>query len=169
MKKNKNDKNKKQGLEENQEQMLKLSVEEQQKEEIGQLYDKPLRLYSEFDNYKKRSVKERLDLLNIASEEVIKVLLPVIDDFERAFPLINNEDDKKGIELIYNKLIAILKTQGLDVIEAKNKIFDSDFAEAVAQVPTEDESKKGIVLDEVEKGYMLKGKVIRYAKVVVNV
>ncbi|GHV36312.1 protein GrpE [Bacteroidia bacterium] len=169
MKKNKDDKNKQQGLEENQEQMPELNVEAQQKEEIGQLNDKLLRLYSEFDNYKKRSVKERLDLLNMASEELIKALLPVIDDFERALPLINNEDDKKGVELIYNKLLAELKAQGLETIETKDKIFNSDFAAAIAQIPTEDESQKGIVLDEAEKGYMLKGKVIRYAKVVVNV
>jgi molecular chaperone GrpE len=169
MKKNKDNKHKDQKLEDIQEQMPELSIEEKQKEEIAQLNDRFLRLYSEFDNYKKRSVKERWDLLNTASEEVVKSLLPVIDDFERALLLINNEDDKKGIELIYNKLFSVLKNQGLDIIETKDKIFDPDFSEAVAQVPTEDESKKGFVLDEAEKGYMLKSKVIRYAKVVVNV
>ncbi|MDR2511311.1 MAG: nucleotide exchange factor GrpE [Bacteroidales bacterium] len=169
MKKNKDDKNKEQELKESQKQVPELSIEEQQKEEIGQLNDKLLRLYSEFDNYKKRSVKERLDLLNMASEGVIKALLPVIDDFERALSLVGNEEDKKGIELIYNKLLTILKAQGLEVIETKDKIFDPDFAEAIVQFPTENEGQKGIVSDEAEKGYMLKGKVIRYAKVVVNV
>jgi molecular chaperone GrpE len=145
-----------------------LNSVEQLENEVSELNDKYLRLYSDFDNYKKRTAKERFDLLNMATEGVITGLLDVVDDFERAIPNILNVEDKSGIELVYNKMMGILKSFGLESIESIGKPFDADFAEAIAQVPTEDESLKGLVIDEVTKGYKLKDKVIRHSKVVVN-
>jgi molecular chaperone GrpE len=138
------------------------------KEEVELLNDKHLRLFAEFENYKKRSLKERLDLYATASEDIILTLLPIIDDFERAIPNVNDENDRKGFELIYNKLISELKNKGLEEIEVKAKTFDPEIAAAVAQIPAENDADKGIVIDEIEKGYSLKGKVIRHAKVVVG-
>ena len=125
--------------------------------------DKLLRLFAEFENYKKRNFKERIELLKSAGEEMIVAILPVIDDFERAAkanPL------PEGIDLIYNKLINILAQKGLKSMEAKGKPFDADLHDAIASVPVEDESMKNKVVDEIEKGYYLNDKVIRHAKVI---
>jgi molecular chaperone GrpE len=125
--------------------------------------DKLLRLFAEFENYKKRNFKERLDLLKSAGEEMITAILPVIDDFERAAkanPL------PEGIDLIYNKLLNILTQKGLKPMDAKGKIFDADLHDAIASVPVEDQSMKNKVVDEIEKGYYLNDKVIRHAKVI---
>ena len=134
--------------------------------------DKFLRLFAEFENYKKRTTKERIDLFKTAGREVIAALLPVVDDFERAIS--NNEDSedvvaiKEGFSLIYNKYTGILKTKGLKPMEAKGEVFDPEVHEAVANMPTEDKKLKGKIIDDVEKGYLLNDKVLRYAKVVVG-
>ena len=162
-KKNHKDKNKIQELE---------AEIEKLKAEKAELNDRFLRLYSEFDNYKKRANKEKLDILSTASEKVIVNLLPVIDDFERAIAANEKVEDikaiKDGFVLIYNKLIQLLKRFDVEEIQAKGEEFNTDFHEAVTHFPTEKEEDKGKVIDVTEKGYKLKEKVIRYAKVVVG-
>ncbi len=136
-----------------------------------ELNDKFLRLYSEFDNFKKRNNKERLELISTASEKVIVQLLPVIDDFERAISANEKTEDiaaiKSGFELIYNKILGVLKRFDVEEIEAKGLPFDTDFHEAVTNFPAQNEEDKGKVIDVTEKGYKIKEKVIRYSKVVV--
>lgn len=135
----------------------------------AELNDKYLRLFSDFDNFRKRTIKERIELSKLASEELITELLPVVDDFERALGNIPEDDSThQGILLIYNKLLKTLNLKGLEEIEAKGNDFDTDFHEAITKIPVEDESQKGKVVDVVQKGYTLSGKVIRYAKVVVG-
>jgi molecular chaperone GrpE len=141
-------------------------------EKHAELNDKFLRLYAEFDNFRRRTNKERLDLIANANASLLKDLLPVVDDFERA--LTNNEkvEDpavlKEGFLLINNKFRSILESKGLKVMDAKGQPFDSELHEAIANIPVEDEAMKGKVIDDVEKGYTLNEKVIRYAKVVVG-
>ena len=130
-----------------------------------------LRLMAEFETFRRRSAEDRLELVSSASAETIKGLLPVLDDCERALALLEESSDeaaKEGTALIYNKLMAYLKTKGLEKIEAKGQKFDTDFHEAVAQLPVQDDSLKGMVYDVVENGYLLRGKVLRFAKVVVG-
>jgi len=162
-KKNHKDKNKIQELE---------AEIEKLKAEKAELNDRFLRLYSEFDNYKKRANKEKLDILSTASEKVIVNLLPIIDDFERAVAANEKVEDikaiKDGFVLIYNKLIQLLKRFDVEEIQAKGEEFNTDFHEAITHFPTEKEEDKGKVIDVTEKGYKLKDKVIRYAKVVVG-
>ncbi|MBN1599507.1 MAG: nucleotide exchange factor GrpE [Bacteroidales bacterium] len=135
-------------------------------------HDKYLRLSAEFDNYRKRTLKEKADLLKSAGEDVLKDMLPVIDDFERGMDNIDKSEDidalRKGVHLIYSKFVEFLKQKGIKEIEAREKEFDLDFHEAVTKFPTPDENMKGKVVDVVEKGYLLNEKVIRYAKVVVG-
>ena len=131
-----------------------------------------LRLMAEFETFRRRSAEERLNLISSASAETIKGLLPVLDDCERALELLDKSGDeaaKEGTNLIFSKLLGYLKTKGLAVIEAKGSDFDTDFHEAVTQFPAPDESLKGKVIDVVQTGYTLSGKVLRYAKVVVGV
>jgi molecular chaperone GrpE len=134
--------------------------------------DKYLRLYSEFDNYRKRSSKERIELSKTASEEMIVNLLAVLDDFERALKSVESNDQTavlyEGVGLIYNKLHSILSQKGLKAMESLGADFDPDFHDAIAQVPAQNEKDKGKVFDEVQKGYFLYDKVIRHAKVVVS-
>jgi len=141
-------------------------------EKNQELNDKYLRLYSEFDNYRKRTQKERLELLKNASQDIITELLPVLDDFDRAMKSFsvgqNNEESLKGIELIYNKLLNLLTQKGLEPMNAMGKDFDTDFHEAITNIPAADESQKGKVVDVIQKGYLLNGKIIRFAKVVVG-
>lgn len=137
-----------------------------------ELNDKYLRLYSEFDNYRKRVIKEKQDLSKYASEEVISGLLPVLDDFDRAFSLMDERDDnpdKEGFMLIFNKLKGVLSQKGLAEIEAMNQDFDTDFHEAIAKINASSEEFKNKVIDVTQKGYTLNGKVIRFAKVVVGI
>ena len=144
---------------------------EEQKIQYAELNDKFLRLFSEFDNYKKRTAKEKVEMLATASEGVIKDILPVFDDFERALQNMEkngNEADIQGVTLIFNKLKSILKTKGLEEIEAMDAEFNTDEHEALTLIPAPDESKKNKVLDVIPKGYKLNGKVIRYARVVVG-
>ena len=135
--------------------------------------DDYIRLMAEFDNYRRRTSQEKLELVSMASMETIKGLLPVLDDCERALKVLleSNDSDaaKEGTELIYSKLMSYLKTKGLAVIEAAGKDFDTDLHEAVAQFPVQDETQKGKVFDVVQTGYTLNGKVIRFAKVVVGI
>jgi molecular chaperone GrpE len=135
--------------------------------------DKYLRLYSEFDNFRRRSSKERIELMQTAGKDVIVQLLGVMDDFERALTLTANLESTakaslEGMELIYKKLSSILEARGLKPIEARGKPFDVEFHEAITRFPAPSEDQKGLVIDEVEKGYTLNGHVIRFAKVVVG-
>ena len=152
------------------------SVEEQLTEKLAESNDKYVRLMAEFDNYRRRVAKEKLELISTAGEDVIKGLLPVLDDCERALQVLNSSTDseaakaaKEGTELIYNKLMAYLKSKGLAQIEAVGKELDTDFHEAVAQFPVQEADKKNKVFDVTQQGYTLNGKVIRYAKVVVGI
>ena len=135
--------------------------------------DDYIRLMAEFDNYRRRTSQEKLELVSVASMDTIKGLLPVLDDCERALAVLKESNDsdaaKEGTELIYNKLMTYLKSKGLAVIEAVGQPFDTDLHEAVAQFPVPEEDKKGKVFDVVQTGYTLNGKVIRFAKVVVGI
>lgn len=135
--------------------------------------DDYIRLMAEFDNYRRRTSQEKLEIVSMASTETIKGMLPVLDDCQRALQVLKDSNDsdaaKEGTELIYNKLMAYLKSKGLAVIEAMGQPFDTDLHEAVAQFPVPEEDKKGKVFDVVQTGYTLNGKVIRYAKVVVGI
>jgi molecular chaperone GrpE len=138
----------------------------------SELQDKYLRLSAEFDNYRKRTLKEKSELIRIANEDLLKDILPVVDDFERGISIIDKSQDldalRTGIHLIYSKFSDFLKTEGLKEIDAKGKVFDLEFHEALTKIPAPDEELKGKVVDVIEKGYMLNDKVIRYAKVVVG-
>jgi molecular chaperone GrpE len=144
---------------------------EEAKGKFAELNDKHMRLQAEFDNFRKRTAKEKLDLTVTASESVIKDILPVLDDFERALQNMEkngNEADLQGVTLIFNKLKDTLKKKGLEEIEAMDAEFNTDEHEALTMIPASDESKKGKVLDVIQKGYKLNGKVIRFARVVVG-
>lgn len=132
-------------------------------EKLAELNDKYLRIYSEYENYRKRTNLEKADLLINGSKEMIKAILPVVDDFERALSATQDE----GVQLIYNKLMKILEQKGLKAMEVKGEKFDENLHEAVTRIPVPEEEKKGTVIDVVEKGYYLNDKVLRYAKVVV--
>jgi len=139
--------------------------------EKAELNDRFLRLYSEFENYKKRTNKEKLDLIATASEKVILALLPIVDDFERAIKHNQNTEEvavlKEGFELIYNKLTTLFKRFEVEEIIAVNELFNTDLHEAVTHIPAQNEEEKGKIIDVTEKGYKLKDKVIRFSKVVV--
>lgn len=139
---------------------------------IAEEKDKYLRLYSEFDNYRKRSIKEKSELIKTAGEDFFKAILPVIDDFERAIKAADQTGDlnaiAEGVQLIYSKFKSTLKQKGLEEMEASGKQFDADIMEAITSIPAPNEDLKGKVVDEIEKGYSLNGKVIRYAKVVIG-
>lgn len=152
------------------------TVEEQLTAKLAEANDKYIRLAAEFDNYRRRVAKEKLDLISTAGEDVIKGLLPVLDDCERALQVLNSSTDseaakaaKEGTELIYNKLMGYLKSKGLAPIEAVGKELDTDFHEAVAQFPVQEPEKKNKIFDVTQQGYTLNGKVIRFAKVVVGI
>jgi molecular chaperone GrpE len=142
-------------------------------EQVSELNDRYLRLYSEFDNYRKRTLKEKAELSKYASAEIITRLLPVLDDFERAIKAYDESSDagkslKEGVVLIFNKFLSILNQQGLEQMRTAGESFDTDFHEAITNIPAATAAQKGKIVDEVEKGYLLNGKVIRYAKVVVG-
>ena len=141
-------------------------------EKIATLEDKYLRQVAEFDNYRKRTMKEKAELIKNGGERAIESILPVLDDFERALLTMEKNDNaaeiRVGVELIYNKFVTILKQNGLQKIETEGKDFDTDYHEAIAMVPTPDASQKGKVLDCIQTGYMLNDRVIRHAKVAVG-
>ncbi len=144
------------------------------RQEIGELKDKYLRLYAEFENFRRRTSKERIELISTANAGLLKALLPVLDDFERARAAFEGHGPdtdplKEGVELIYTKFLRTLESEGLRPMEAQGETFNADFHESVAQFPAADEGQKGKIIDVLEKGYYLNDKVIRYAKVVVGV
>ena len=146
---------------------------EELEQDIAQWNDKYLRLYSEFDNYRKRSIKERIELSKTAASDLITTLLPVLDDFERALNAMETDEDKEnaiidGINLVYNKLKNILSQQGLERMKVLGEEFDTDFHEAMTNIPALKPELKGKVVDVIQNGYLLNGKVIRYAKVVIG-
>lgn len=140
--------------------------------QITELKDKHLRLFSEFDNFRKRTTKERIELFKSAHQDLMLDLLPVIDDFDRAMQSFENSEDataiKEGVALIYNKFKSTLEKKGLKCMDSKEKEFDTDFHEAITEIPAPTKDLKSKVVDVVEKGYTLNDKVIRYAKVVVG-
>ncbi|MFB5946757.1 nucleotide exchange factor GrpE [Albibacterium profundi] len=148
------------------------SPEDTLKKELAEANDKYVRLYAEFDNFKRRSSKERIEFLQSAGKDVIGDLLPVIDDFDRALKAAENTDNidsvREGILLISQKLKKTLELKGLKPMESINQPFDADLHEAVTKIPAPSDDLKGKVIDEVEKGYFLNDKVLRYAKVVVG-
>ncbi|MFC5046480.1 nucleotide exchange factor GrpE [Aquimarina hainanensis] len=147
-----------------------VDVEAQLKEELEKEKDKFLRLFAEFENYKKRTSKERLELFKTASQDVIQSMLPVLDDFDRAQKEIEKSEDEnliKGVELIHNKLKETLKSKGLSEVEvAAGDTFNADDHEAITQIPAPSDDLKGKIVDVIEKGYKLGDKVIRFPKVV---
>ena len=149
-----------------------LSVEEQLQEELAKEKDKFLRLFAEFENFKKRTTKERIDLFKTANQEVLQAMLPVLDDFDRAMTQISKSGDEtlvKGVELIHEKLKSTLVSKGLEQVEIKvGDSFDADFAEAITQIPAPSDDLKGKIVDVVEKGYKLGDKIIRFPKVVIG-
>ena len=147
--------------------------EEKLQEELQKEKDKFLRLFAEFENYKKRTTRERIELFKTASEDVMKSLLPILDDFERALSHIEDdkeaEDLRKGVMLIYQKLLSSLEQKGLSRIEVKQgDVFNADNHEAVTQIPAPTDDLKGKIIDVIEKGYALGDKVIRFPKVVIG-
>lgn len=153
-------------------QVEELSVEDQLKEDLAKEKDKFIRLFAEFENYKRRTAKERIDLFKTANQDVMVALLPVLDDFDRAYIEISKTKEKdllKGVELINNKLRDTLKNKGLDPIVVKQgDTFNADDHEAISQIPAPTNDLKGKIIDVVEKGYKLGDKVIRFPKVVIG-
>lgn len=147
-----------------------LSKEEKLQQEVQTQKDKYLRLFAEFENYKRRTSKERLELFKTASQELMQAMLPILDDFDRALKEIKKSDDKslvEGVELISNKFRETLKSKGLEPMHVKiGDVFDADIHEAVTQIPAPKKSMKGKIVDVVEKGYTLGEKIIRFPKVV---
>lgn len=146
-------------------------IESRLEGEVADLKDKYLRLYSDFENYRKRTAKERLDLITTASEDVLKELIPVVDDFERAFKANESQEDavkvREGNQLIFHKLLRTLENRGLKPMDNLiGKPFNPDTQEAITSIPSPSEDMKGMVIDVVEKGYTLGEKVVRFAKVV---
>jgi molecular chaperone GrpE len=153
-------------------QVEELSVEEQLKEELAKEKDKFIRLFAEFENYKRRTAKERIDLFKTAGEDVMRAMLPVLDDFDRAWIEISKTEEKellKGVELISSKLRDTLKNKGLEPITvAQGDTFNADDHEAITQIPAPSKELKGKIIEVVEKGYKLGDKVIRFPKVVIG-
>lgn len=158
----------------NGEQMIveELSVEEQLTQDLATEKDKFIRLFAEFENYKRRTSKERIDLFKTANQEVLLALLPVLDDFDRAkIEIAKSQDENllKGVELIHEKLINTLSSKGLEEVEIKaGDTFNADFAEAITQIPAPSDKLKGKIVDVLEKGYKLGDKIIRFPKVVIG-
>ena len=159
---------------ENEEQVKveELSVEEQLTQDLANEKDKHLRLFAEFENYKRRTSKERIDLFKTANQEVLLAILPVLDDFDRAIIEIKKSEEEvllKGVELIHDKLKSTLFSKGLEEVTVKaGDLFDADFAEAITQIPAPSPNLKGKIVDVLEKGYKLGDKIIRFPKVVIG-
>jgi molecular chaperone GrpE len=149
-----------------------LSELDQAKADLAEQKDKYLRLMAEFDNYKRRTAKERMDLIQTAGKDVIVSLLDVLDDCDRAEKQLGISDDiavqKEGIQLVFNKIRSTMQAKGLTAMESIGKDFDAELHEAITEVPVPDDKQKGKVIDEVTKGYLLNEKIIRFAKVVVG-
>lgn len=154
---------------------VEMTKEEKLEEDLAKEKDKFLRLFAEFENFKKRTAKERIDLFKTANQEVLQAMLPVLDDFDRALVQISKNDTTeeqvllKGVELIHDKLKSTLVSKGLEQVEIKaGDDFNADFAEAITQIPAPSDDLKGKIVDVVEKGYKLGGKIIRFPKVVIG-
>ncbi|MEM9888060.1 MAG: nucleotide exchange factor GrpE [Bacteroidota bacterium] len=159
--------------EEQVEKAIELSAEEQLgiendalKVQISELKDKFLRLRAEFDNFRKRTMKERLDLMKTASRDTMSVLLPILDDFERARS--TEEGFTEGVTIVYNKMLNVLEQRGLKAMESTGEAFDPELHEALTEIPAPSEEMKGKIMDTIERGYYLNEKIIRHAKVVVG-
>lgn len=154
------------------ERVEEISKEEQLSQDLASEKDKFIRLFAEFENYKRRTAKERMELFKTANQEVIQALLPVVDDFDRAMVEIKKSDDNPliiGVELIQEKLRSTLASKGLEEVEIKaGDIFNADFAEAITQIPSPSPNLKGKIVDVIEKGYKLGDKIIRFPKVVIG-
>ena len=145
---------------------------EEKDQQISELKDKYLRLMAEFDNHKKRTIKEKLDMMKSAAQDTLSALLPVLDDFDRAKKNADDENSteqfSEGVTLVYNKLYSVLNQRGLEPMETNGEVFDPELHEAITEIPAPNEEMKGKIIDTVEKGYLLKDKIIRHAKVVVG-
>ncbi len=145
---------------------------EELEQEISEAKDKYLRLFAEFDNYKKRTIKEKLEQMRTASQDLLQALLPVLDDFDRAKKSADDENSTEvfsdGVSLVYNKLNNVLKAKGLKAMETENQDFDPELHAALSEIPAPSEEMKGKIIDTIEKGYYLNDKIIRHAKVVVG-
>ncbi len=155
--------------------VAEMTNEEKLEEELAKEKDKFLRLFAEFENYKKRTSKERIDLFKTANQEVLQAMLPVLDDFDRALIQISKSDTTeeqvllKGVELIHEKLKSTLVSKGLEVVEIETgDDFNADFAEAITQIPAPSDDLKGKIVDVIEKGYKLGDKIIRFPKVIIG-
>ncbi len=141
-------------------------------EQLVELNNKYIRLYSDFDNFRKRTIKEKADIISTANGALMLDLIGTLDDFERA--IVNNENIedaaglREGFKLIYNKFSATLKNKGLEAIECKGEVFNADMHEAITNIPVQDPADKGKIVDVIERGYNLRGKSLRYAKVIVG-
>ncbi len=149
-----------------------LTIEQKLEEELTNEKDKFLRLFAEFENYKRRTSKERIELFKTANQEVLQAILPVLDDFDRAIVEISKSDDHlllKGVELIHEKLKSTLVSKGLEEVEVRaGDAFNADYAEAITQIPAPNDKLKGKIVDVLEKGYKLGDKIIRFPKVVIG-
>ncbi|CAG5004139.1 Protein GrpE [Dyadobacter sp. CECT 9275] len=148
------------------------NTDESHKAEVAELKEKYLRLYADFENFRRRTAKEKLEMISGAGAEMMKAVLPVVDDFERAKVSFDSSTDidalREGVDLIYTKLLKTLESKGLKAMASKGESFDADLHESIAQFPAPSDDLKGKVIDEIEKGYYLNDKVIRYAKVIVG-
>lgn len=146
--------------------------EETLQEKYDELNNNFLRLYAEFDNYRKRTLKEKMDIIKSGGEKVLTEMIPLIDDFERALETVQNADNKEaiveGLELIYTKFVNFINQNGVKEMEAIGKPFDADKFEAITTIPVQDKSQKDMVVDCIQKGYILNDKVIRFPKVIVG-
>ncbi|MDR1761131.1 MAG: nucleotide exchange factor GrpE [Bacteroidales bacterium] len=148
------------------------TIENSIEKELSELHDKHVRLHAEFDNFRRRTLKEKADLIKSGGEKALIDLLPVIDDFERAMQAMQTSNDvetlKEGVQLIYTKFKTYLKQNGVQEIEAQSQDFDTDKHEAITKIPAPSNDLKGKVIDVIQKGYQLNDKVIRFAKVVIG-
>lgn len=142
------------------------------KGKMAELEDKNLRLFAEFENFRRRTQKEKLELMMTAAKDTLSALLPVLDDFDRAKKIVDDVEEKdpftEGVLLVYNKLFNVLKSKGLQVLESNGQPFDAELHDAISHIPVSDPSLSGKVIDTVERGYLLNDKLIRHAKVVVG-
>ena len=149
-----------------------VNAEEELKIKLAEANDKFLRLYSEFDNFRKRTAREKIELSKTAGEDIFKTILPVLDDFERGLKSVETATEieavKEGMNLIFQKMRSTMQQKGLTEMKSIGETFDADIHEAITNIPAADETMKGKVVDELEKGYLLNGKVIRFAKVIVG-
>lgn len=159
-------------IEEKKEEVQEINQEEELQKQVKELQDKYIRLMADFDNFRKRSLKERTELIKTAGEDILVNILPVIDDFERGLQAMELTEDvvalKQGVSLIYNKFREFLNQRGVKEIESKNTEFNVDLHDAITKIPAPEEALKGKVVDVIQKGYFLNEKVIRFAKVVVG-